>query len=130
MSPQRVEVHYNLTTGRWTVGNVSASGNSRGAKICDVEAVTLTGCRFVVRETMRAAALVPNSRGKVERSVHAWVVGTWDPNAPVAARDPAAQRVTYNPYRAPWFHVAGDVHARVDSAAVVSFEADGSAWFV
>lgn len=121
----RVQVYKNLRTGLWSVCEVK-SANTRGRVIAHEASVTLTDCRFVVREAQRQYVL-----RRKERAVHAWVEGEWQ--QPIGCKNPPqpthAREFTYNPYRAAYFHVAGDTRARVDSARQVWFTSDGKAYF-
>lgn len=119
----RVQVYKNLRTGLWSVCEVK-SANTRGRVIAHESSVALTDCRFVVREAQRQYVL-----RKQERAVHAWVEGEWSPDRASADRPSRAREFSYNPYRCGHFHVAGDIRARVDSAARTWFTADGKAFF-
>lgn len=122
----RVQVYKNLRTGLWSVCEMK-SANTRGRLIASESSVTLTDCRFVVREAQRQYVL-----RKQERAVHAWVEGEWTPahaRSVAENRPSCAREFSYNPYRVGHFHVAGDIRARVDSAARAWFTADGKAYF-
>jgi hypothetical protein len=125
---RRVTVHYNLTRGDWVICAYKSKA-SRGKVIAYADAVTLTDCRMQVCESTRDR--IVEALPEKKRSVHAWVEGTW--SGETSGHAPAipghARRFTYNPYRAPYFHVAGDVTERVESASVAYFTAEGGAWY-
>ena len=121
----RVQVYKNLRTGLWSVCEPKGA-NTRGKVIAHERELTLTDCRFVVREAQRQWVL-----RKQERAVHAWVEGEWSPRSgeeSSSAGDFGRQEFSYNPYKADHFY-AGAANARVESAARVYFSSDGRAYF-
>lgn len=116
----RVQVYKNLRTGLWSICEPKGA-NTRGRVIAHAARVTLSDCRFVVREAQRQWVL-----RKQERAVHAWIEGEWlpEPGNPPAA----AYEFSYNPYRAGHFHIAGEVDSKVESASRVWF-VDAKAYF-
>lgn len=91
---QRVRVHFNLHTHRWSV--TAMEGINRGRVVEHADNFALTDCRFVVSEAGRQRVLANQCR-----QVHAWVEGRV---APAVTEPPAgATEFTYNPYRAATF---------------------------
>ena len=120
----RVQVYRNLRTGLWSVCAYGSAG-TRGKLISSETHVALADCRMVVRESGRQYTL-----RKKERAVHAWIEGTLvstDARAVIQGAQ-GATRVTYNPYRAGYFHIAGRANARVDTAKRVYFADGGAAY--
>lgn len=123
----RVAVYMNLRTKLWSVCAVNGT-RGRGKLVGHAATVTLTDCQFIVSEAQRQWTV-----RKGQRQVHAWVVGAWVAPGSGAEKNPSRSyssrtRVTYNPFRAAHFHIAGDTHARVDSARRVLFSADRFAY--
>jgi hypothetical protein len=105
------KVHKNLNKGCWSI-------TQPGCKVRHAEAAALTAVRFVVQPG--GLARVRKTR---VRAVHAYATGTWAEPGPVSA---AAERVTYNPFRADTFHT--DDGRPVTAADYVWFHTDGSAY--
>lgn len=91
---QQVTVHLNLTTKQWVIAT-----KPKGKKIGAVTTVTLKDVTFKVSEAQRQYCINHNGRW-----VHAWAIGTlvsYDDEP-----DTSGEQITYNPFRAPTFHVA------------------------
>lgn len=121
----RVAVYMNLRTKLWSVCAVAGT-RGRGKLIGHAADVTLTDCTFVVSEAQRQWTI-----RKAQRQVHAWIIGTWAGSGGGKKTQPSLPyaRVTYNPYRAAHFHIAGNVDAKVETAARVHFASDRFAYF-
>jgi hypothetical protein len=93
---RRVCLHLNLTTGRYTLAD-----KPKGKKLADVTTAELTDVELRVYETQRRYCV-----DKGARFVHAYAIGVLEAiDGPV---DKAGLlEVTYNPFRAPTFHVTG-----------------------
>jgi hypothetical protein len=96
MIGDRVCVHLNLTTGRYVIAD-----KPKGKKRADATSVTLEDVTFKVYETQRQYSV-----RKSARFVHAYAMGRL-----VAIDAPEETsgllQVTYNPFRAPTFHITG-----------------------
>jgi hypothetical protein len=92
MIGERVAVHLNLRTGRFTI-----AAKCGGNKMADADTVTLEQVTFKVYETTRQYTIRHN-----RRRVHAYAVGTL---VAIDAREDTREleQVTYNPFRAPTF---------------------------
>lgn len=88
-----VSVHLNLTTNRWVV-----APKPKGKVLGYADAVTLEDVTFRVYERQRQYCL-----DKGARWVHAYAIGTLVATSPVDVD--GWTQVTYNPFRAPTFHV-------------------------
>jgi hypothetical protein len=124
----KVRVHFNLHTHLWSVVSLER-GTDYGRVIAHESQLTLSDCTFKVSESTRQRTLKMK-----KRTVHAYVVGTWQRGAgknltAATVQSCGAQRVTYNPFRAGHFHIAGDVAAEVWSARKVWF-IDQAAYFI
>jgi len=92
-------LHKSRTAGRtvWSVAEATAGGNV-GKLLFHTDAVELTDCTFVVKETARRRVVARKCR-----EVHAWVVGEIVNRRPVGKDEISGLVVSYNPYRAPTF---------------------------
>lgn len=106
----RVCVHLNLTTKRWVVAT-----KPKGTILGYADEVTLTDVTFKVSEAQRQYCLRKNGRW-----VHAWALGTLEAVGP--ADVVGTEQITYNPFRAPTFHVVGQERP-VHDAKRVHFKA-------
>ncbi len=115
----RVHVYFNLRTKRWSIREPAGKVIGHAAYV----ELAATECR--VQEGARQTVIRTRTR-----SVHAYVVGELIASGDTGpARSPGMFRVTYNPYRASYFHRADPSNpAPVCAAARMVFEADGSAW--
>lgn len=106
---RKVEVYRNLHNGLLSVRDARTK-----RVIGHTDRVCIDGVTLKVSEAGRRRAV---REGR--RNVHAFAIGT-ETTARLAAVGP---RITYNPFRAPHFHVAGtDVAAQIDGAALVTPE--------
>ena len=116
--PVRVRVHLNLTRAKagrpaWTIKPLE--GPDRGRVTAHLSHVTLTDVTFRVSEAQRLWCIAHKAR-----QVHAWCEGSLC-EAPDLTPPVGAGRFTYNPFRAPLFHVAGAVDRTLSIASRVSF---------
>lgn len=108
-----VEVYRCLSRGRWSI-------RERGRVVGHRDALALRDVRFIV-----SAAGCTRIRLRQQREVVAHARGTLVESVPLP---PGAQRVRFDPYRAPAFTLSdGRIIA---AAALVAFLPDGSAWAV
>ena len=117
----RVEVYRNLHKNCWSVRDLST-----GRVVAHQTAVTIADARFVVRPSGRARVIAEK-----RKNVHAFVRGEWmsgsdmtlfdftDPNGKTLMR-----RVSYNPYKYPYFYNVGTEEA-VTSSGLVHLGHDG-----
>lgn len=118
----RVEVYKNLRKNCWSIRDLST-----GRVVAHQTAVTISDARFVVRPSGRARVLAEK-----QKNVHAFVRGEWvsgsdmtlfdfttDPNGKTLMR-----RVSYNPYKYPYFYNVGTEEA-VRSSSLVHLGHDG-----
>jgi hypothetical protein len=104
---RKVEVYRNLHNGMLSVRDAKTK-----KVIGHTERVCLLSVQLKVSEAGRQRAI---REGR--RNVHAFAVGV----ETTQCLGEAGQRITYNPFRAPYFHVAGtDIAAHLSGAAVVT----------
>lgn len=93
----KVFVYYNLHKKCWSVK--ALEGDKKGRVIAHLPAITLFNVTFKVSEAGRQRVL----REK-RKNVHAGVVGNWLGYG-VAQFLQKKQRVSYNPYKLPYFYM-------------------------
>ncbi len=105
-----VRVHKNLRRGDWSV-------SIKGKVVAHVATIALSDCTFKVSEARRQAVIRAHCR-----EVHAWTIGT------IAAAPSAGNAVpiTYNPFRAAYFHRCDD-GAEVTRCEAIHFIGGGIA---
>ena len=113
---RRTQVHFHLRKKVWSITE-RRPGHKR-LVLDHVPACVLYHCVFHVGEKTRQTVI----RTQV-RSVHAWIVGEdWVPGE--TASTDGLRRISYNPYRAGYFHTADG--RPVWSADRVVFGHDGA----
>ncbi|OLT34366.1 hypothetical protein BJF79_07285 [Actinomadura sp. CNU-125] len=114
---QRVRVHFNLHTRRWSV--TALAGQYKGRVIVQVDDITLHGGPDGAVEFKVSRAGWERCRRTGHRNVHAWCIGlVHDVDTGPDLHDRI--RVTYNPQRAPRFEIAATGEP-VRTAARVTF---------
>ena len=111
----RVEVYRNLHKNCWSVRDLST-----GRVVAHQTAVTIADARFVVRPSGRARVLAEG-----RKNVHAFVRGEWmRGNDMTLFNFDNSPRVSYNPYKHPYFYCVG-TQEEVTSSALVHLGHDG-----
>jgi hypothetical protein len=112
MIGERVRVHFNLHSRRWSV--TAMSGTCKGLVIAHVDRFALRDCTFKVSAAGRQRVLQ-----RKQRMVHAWVEGFVVP--PEDTVPAGAEEFTYNPYRCGAFTRRGSLEP---------IHSVGNAWFI
>jgi len=111
----RVEVYRNLHKNCWSVRDLST-----GRVVAHQTAVTIADARFIVRPSGRARVLAEK-----RKNVHAFVRGEWmRGNDMTLFNFDNAPRVSYNPYKYPYFYCVG-TQEEVTSSSLVHLGHDG-----
>ncbi|AYR03463.1 hypothetical protein SEA_POPCICLE_85 [Mycobacterium phage Popcicle] len=116
-----VFAYRNLHKDRWSLR--AEAGPHKGKVIGHTDSLALIDCRLKVSEAGRQRVIAEQ-----KKNVHAGVVGTivrdFDPR-PYDWEGNYAQRLSYNPYKAPTFTVDGEA---VGYATMVHLSDDGKAY--
>ena len=111
----RVEVYRNLHKNCWSVRDLST-----GRVVAHQTAVTIADARFVVRPSGRARVIAEK-----RKNVHAFVRGEWMMgNVMSQFIFDNSSRVSYNPYKHPYFYEV-ETEEAVTSSALVHLGHDG-----
>ena len=114
---QRVDVYRNLHKSTWSIRD-----RTTGLVVGHASSVLVRDATFVVQPAGRRRAMAEG-----RKNVHAFVRGTIDPLPRVTTFEaPCSTRVSYNPYKAGHFVVAGTGEA-VTGAPIVVLDSTG-AW--
>lgn len=116
----RVEVYRNLQRNCWSVRDLST-----GRVVAHPDSVIVADARFVVRPSGRARVLAEK-----RKNVHAFVRGEWvrgmikETIAIGKDSNRTPHRVSYNPYKHPYFYNV-ETEEAVTSSAVVHLDSNG-----
>lgn len=106
---QLVSVHLNLTRGDFVI-----APKPKGPVLAYTESVTLTEVTFKISEAQRQYCVNKNGRW-----VHAFALGRLESLEPIETE--GLLQITYNPFRAPTFHVVGQERP-VTEAEQITFQ--------